>query len=286
MPLASTSSIVARAHRGGIGAAAVNVVTFEQAEAVIEAAELEKLPTIIQVSERCLVFHGARARPFLAAITELAHASSTDVSVHLDHIETRAWLDNGVGTGVSSAMVDASRSGFAENVAFVADAAAWCHDNGWHVEAELGAIGGKNGAHAPGVRTDPREAAEFVAATSADSLAVAVGSSHAMRSADATLDFDLIARLREAVPVPLVLHGSSGVQLGDLRRAIAAGITKVNVGTLVASAYTDAIRRRLADSDSPDPRRYLADARARVSETTRGILRAVALREEARAHGQ
>jgi fructose-bisphosphate aldolase class II len=281
MPLVSTSSILTCAHRAGIGAAGVNVVTFEQAEAVIEAAELEKLPVIIQVSERCLIFHGAHARPFLFAITELARTSTADVSVHLDHIEARAWLMVGLGTGVSSAMVDASRFSFTENVTLVSDAAGWCHDNGWHIEAELGAIGGKDGSHALGVRTHQRAAAEYVAATSVDSLAVAVGSVHAMRSADATLDFELIARLAAAVPVPLVLHGSSGVKFTDLRRAIKRGITKLNVGTLVATSYTDAIRRRLAESDSPDPRVYLTDARSSVSETTRGVLRAVALKEGA-----
>jgi fructose-bisphosphate aldolase class II len=81
------------------------------------------------------------------------------------------------------------------------------------------------------VRTDPAEAVAFVAATGVDALAVAVGSSHAMSARTAALDFELIARLRSVVPVPLVLHGSSGVADEDLRKAVAAGITKINVGT-------------------------------------------------------
>ena len=95
-------------------------------------------------------------------------------------------------------------------------AADWAHENGLWLEAELGEVGGKDGAHAPGVRTDPAEAARYVGETGVDGLAVAVGSSHAMTARTAQLDHELIAALRDAVPVPLVLHGSSGVADDEL----------------------------------------------------------------------
>jgi fructose-bisphosphate aldolase class II len=133
-------------------------------------------------------------------------------------------------------------------------------------------VGGKDGAHAPGVRTDPDAASGFVAATGADALAVAVGSSHAMSTRTARLDFHLIRRLAEAVPVPLVLHGSSGVADADIARAVEAGITKINVGTILNSAFTRAIRAALEDPAVVDPRKYLAPARDALAETVRGLV--------------
>ena len=134
----------------------------------------------------------------------------------------------------------------------------------------------KDGAHAPGVRTDPSQAKEFVAATGVDALAVAVGSSHAMSERTAALDFDLITLLQAAVPVPLVLHGSSGVSDEDLRKAVSAGITKVNVGTLLNVKFTAAVRDHLAANDTvTDPRKYLVPARAAVAEAVASMIAAI-----------
>ena len=144
---------------------------------------------------------------------------------------------------------------------------------------ELGYVGGKPdapaSAHAAGVRTDPQEARAFVAETGVDALAVAVGSSHAMTSRTATLDRDLIAALRETVPVPLVLHGSSGVPDDELRAAVAAGMAKINVGTALNVAFTAAVRATLERTDSPDPRKYLAPARDAMAGVVADLLRVV-----------
>jgi fructose-bisphosphate aldolase class II len=156
------------------------------------------------------------------------------------------------------------------------EVAEWGKREGVWVEAELGEVGGKDGAHAPGVRTDPAEAATFVADTGVDSLAVAVGSSHAMTSQTAELDLDLISRLRDAVPVPLVLHGSSGVPDAAIAAATRAGIWKVNIGTALNVAFTAGVRSRLEDPAVVDPRKYLAPARERVAETVAHYLGVVA----------
>ena len=158
----------------------------------------------------------------------------------------------------------------------MAEAVEWAHARDLWVEAELGEVGGKPGAHATGARTDPEQAAAFVEATGVDALAVAVGSTHRMTTRTAALDHDLFSMLAKAVPVPLVLHGSSGVPDGELRRAIAAGIAKVNIGTALNVAFTGAIRHHLAaEPDAVDPRTYLADARAAVASTAAHLLTAV-----------
>ena len=174
-------------------------------------------------------------------------------------------------------MYDASALPHAENVAATRAAADWAHAQGLWLEAELGEIGGKDGVHAPGVRTDPEEARAFVAATGVDALAVAVGSSHAMTTRTARLDHELIARLAHAVPAPLVLHGSTGVPDDELRRAAKGGMAKINVGTALNIAFTGAIRDFVAgDGHTVDPRAYLATARTRMAEAVEHLLRVLA----------
>ena len=274
MTLVSTSELVAGARSAGGAAGALNIVTLEHAEAVVAGAESAGLPVVLQISQNCVRFHGGRLAPLARAAVALAEASTVDVAVHVDHVDELAVLHQaGEVAGIGSVMFDGSRLPFDANVAATAGAVEWAHARGLWVEAELGEVGGKPGAHTPGARTDPEQAAAFVEATGVDALAVAVGSTHRMTTRTATLDHALIRALTRAVPVPLVLHGSSGVPDGELRRAIAAGIAKVNIGTALNVAFTGAIRRRLAaEPDAVDPRTYLAEARAAVAATTANLL--------------
>ncbi len=255
---------------------AFNVITLESAEAIVAGAEKADRPVILQISENAVTFHHGRLAPIAAAANAVAAAAAVPVSVHLDHVEDEHLLRAGAEVGVSSAMFDAAKLDYDANVAATKAAADWARERGIFFEAELGEVGGKDGAHAPGVRTDPAQAAAFVTATGVDALAVAVGSSHAMSERTASLDFDLIGRLRAAVPVPLVLHGSSGVADDDLRRAVAAGITKINVGTLLNVAFTSAVRAYLESDDAvTDPRKYLAPARTAITDAVASVLRAI-----------
>ena len=276
MPLATTADLVAAAHRAGTGVAAFNVITLEHAEAIAAGAEQVGRPVILQISENAVKFHHGKLRPIAAAAVAVAAEATVPVSVHLDHVEDPDLLHLTGQAGASSAMFDASKLDYDANVAATRESADWAHANGLYLEAELGEVGGKDGAHAPGVRTDPSEAAAFVAATGVDALAVAVGSSHAMSARTATLDFDLIARLRSAVAVPLVLHGSSGVADEDLRKAVSAGITKINVGTLLNVRFTAVVRDFLAADDRvTDPRCYLKPARIAVSDAAAAMITAI-----------
>jgi fructose-bisphosphate aldolase class II len=212
-------------------------------------------------------FHGGRLEPISAACRSVAAVADVPVSLHLDHVQDDELLRRAPAAGYSSVMVDAASLPWADNVAVTRTAAAWAHGAGLWLEAELGEVGGKDGAHAPWVRTDPAQALAFVEATGVDALAVAVGSSHAMTQPTARLDLDLIGRLRAAVPVPLVLHGSSGVPADQLRRAVALGIVKVNIGTAFNLAFTTAVRQHLDENpQTVDPRRYLRPAREAMAD--------------------
>ena len=279
MPLVSTGELVSAAAADGRGIAAFNVITLEHAEAIATGAEQAGAPAILQISENAVKFHGGRLAAIAAAAAAVAHASTAQLALHLDHVVSLDLLRSADDEGFSSVMFDASKLPYEENVRATADAVRWGHERGIWIEAELGKVGGKEGeapldAHAPGVRTDPAEAAAYVAATGVDALAVAVGSSHAMTQRTAALDHTLIARLREAIPLPLVLHGSSGVPDEEIRRAVASGMVKINVGTALNTAFTGAVRAFLetADPSTVDPRKYLAPARIAMAGTVAGFL--------------
>ncbi|TXN29345.1 class II fructose-bisphosphate aldolase [Lacisediminihabitans profunda] len=284
MTLAPTATLMAAAvaRRGAVPS--FNVISLEHAEAIVAGADLAGVGVLLQLSENAVRYHGG-LRPMVAACRELAACARSPIGIHLDHFESAALIDeaislgprSGSGFGLGSLMVDASTEPYEQNVALTASAVARGHAAGYWIEAELGEVGGKDGAHAPGARTDPLEASRFVSATGVDGLAVAVGSSHAMTEQTASLDLDLIARLADAVSVPLVLHGSSGVPDAVLRGAIAAGIRKVNVGTGLNVAFTAEVRAVLAAQPNlTDPRRYLAPARDRVSELVAHLCEVIA----------
>ncbi|WP_030268812.1 class II fructose-bisphosphate aldolase [Streptomyces sp. NRRL B-24484] len=271
MPIAATADLLARAAADRRGLPAFNVITLEHAEAVATGAELAGTAAVLQISQNAVRHHGGRVLPLARACAEIAAAAKVPLSLHLDHVEDLDLLHAAPAAGFSSAMYDASRLPHDDNVKSTAQAVSWAHRHGLHLEAELGRVGGKEGEpplspHEPGARTDPAEAARYVEDTGVDALAVAVGSSHAMTTRTAALDHALIGRLATAVPVPLVLHGSSGVPDGELSAGIAAGLVKINIGTALNVAFTRAVREHLAaDGRVTDPRRYLADGRAAAS---------------------
>jgi fructose-bisphosphate aldolase class II len=270
MTVSTTRELVAQAHEHRQAVLAFNVISLEYAEGIIAGAERASVPVILQLSERAIRYHGGSIAPISSACRALAATATAPVAIHLDHFQDLELIEQGIRLGpehgASSIMLDFSLHPHDENVSLTADYARRAHDAGLWVEAELGEIGGKDGAHAHGVRTDPAQAREFVALTGVDGLAVAVGSSHAMTSKDAQLDLALIAELAAAVPVPLVLHGSSGVSTSMLLDAVAAGIRKVNVGTALSVAFSAAVRDFLAANPAAsDPRGYLGSARDAVA---------------------
>jgi fructose-bisphosphate aldolase class II len=262
-------------HRTGIGA--FNVVHLETAEALVAAAELARRPVILQISQNCAVFHGG-LEPVALATLSLARSASVPVAVHLDHAEDEDLAYQAIELGFGSVMFDGAHLSYSENVKITARVTAHAHRRGVFVEAELGTIGGKDGAHAPGVRTDPDEACSFVVATGVDALAVAVGSSHAMSERVAMVDLDLIARLHEALAVPLVLHGSSGVPDQQIVAAIRAGMTKINVSTHLVGIFTTSVREYLSDNETVvDSRKYFAPARSDMADEVARLLRLFSL---------
>ncbi|MEU2562362.1 ketose-bisphosphate aldolase [Streptomyces longispororuber] len=278
MPLAQTGVLVAEAAAKRRAVAAFNIITLEHAEAVVAGAEAAASPVVLQVSENAVTYRYGRILPLARAAVALAEAATVPVALHLDHVTQDALLRQAADAGFSSVMYDASHLPYRQNLIATRAAADWAHSQGLWVEAELGQVGGKDGkppldAHAPGARTGPLEACEFTAESGVDALAVAIGSVHAMTSRTASLDHALLSRLRRALRVPLVLHGSSGVPDDELARAVAGGIAKVNIGTALNLAMTNAIRAYLADHpEAVDTRSYLTVGRQAMATTATHLI--------------
>lgn len=259
-------SLVQEASKKSQAVGAFNVILLEHAEALVWGAEKAGRGIILQISENCVSYHKS-LKPIAVATMAIAEASSLPISVHLDHAESEDLVKEALDLGFDSVMFDGSKLDYAQNVEASARMASLCKSYNATIEVELGEVGGKDGVHAPGVRTNPEEAAAFVAATGVDLLAVAVGSSHAMTTRDAKLDFELISAIKAAVPVPLVLHGSSGVGDPDLQSAVRAGMSKINISTHLNNVFTSEIRSVLgSDPKLVDPRKYIKAGRSVVAD--------------------
>ncbi|MHA7209100.1 class II fructose-bisphosphate aldolase [Arthrobacter sp. MDT1-65] len=272
MGLTPTRQLIDAAVAADSGIGSFNVLHLETAEAIVAGAEAAGLPVILQISQNCAAYHGALG-PIAAGALAVARAAEVPVALHLDHAEDEHLVYQAFDLGFGSVMYDGAHLPFDDNVTTTRRVAERAHALDVFVEAELGTVGGKDGAHAPGVRTDPGEAAAFVAATGVDALAVAVGSSHAMTERAAVLDLDLIGRLKASVAVPLVLHGSSGVPDEVLVQAVRAGMTKINVSTHLNGFFTRAVRDVLAaQPELVDSRRYMAAGRTALAAEAARLL--------------
>lgn len=276
MPLVTSREILREALEQRFAVGAFNANNMEQVQAIVEAAQEERAPVIVQVSQGAIRYAGLE---FAAGMVKIA-AELVDVPVvlHLDHGSSFEQNIRCLRAGFTSLMFDGSGLSFEENVAITKRICEIAHAVGIPVEAELGRVlQSATGVTAEEVReamTDPDQAEEFIARTGADSLAVAVGSVHAMRERKATLDIERIAAISRRVNVPLVLHGSSGVREEDLKEAIQNGICKINVATYLNQAFTRGLKEGLAKhADEVDPRKFLAISREHVKEAVREKIR-------------
>lgn len=269
MPQQSSRNII-NSQQGAVGA--FNVILIEHAEALAEAAEISNSGAILQISENCVAYHGA-LKPISVATKAIIEASKVPLSLHLDHAEELELVREALDLGFDSVMYDGSKLPYRENVESSKKVAELCRTYGATIEVELGEVGGKDGVHAPGSRTNPSEAKNFVDETGVDLLAVAVGTSHGQLTRKAELDFDLIEDLAKTVKTPLVLHGSSGVSDESLQRAVLAGMRKVNIATHLNHVFTDEIRDFLnQDLKTVDPRKYMKQARKAVTVETARLI--------------
>jgi fructose-bisphosphate aldolase class II len=275
MPLVTTKEMLKAALEGHYAVGAFNANNMEMVQAIVEAATEERAPVILQVSQGAIRYAGMA---FAAGLVKIA-AENTDVPValHLDHGTDYEQNVLCLREGFTSLMFDGSDLPLEENIRISRTICEIAHICGIPVETELGKVL-KRGATEEEVKAamaDPDEARRFITETGADSLAVAIGSIHALLSQSAGLDIERLEEIHQAIPeVPLVLHGSSGVQEDSVAESLDHGIAKVNVATYLSQAFTYALFDHLkANPTIEDPRQHLVPAREAAKERVREKIR-------------
>ena len=293
MALITSTEMFKKAIAGKYAVGAFNVNNMEIIQGIMEAAQQERSPLILQVSA------GARkyAKPiYLMKLVEAAMIDTgLDVCLHLDHGENFEICKQCVDDGFSSVMIDASSRPYEENISETKKVVEYAHAHGVVVEAELGKLAGiedaVNVSAADAAFTDPEQAADFVAKTGVDSLAIAIGTSHGAYKfkGEPRLDFERLEKVTSLMPgFPIVLHGASsvpqylvercnsfggqipgaqGVPEEMLRKAATMGVAKINIDTDIRLAVTSTIRQVFVEQPEVfDPRTYLKPAREAIKD--------------------
>lgn len=251
--LTSLPELLNNATLSNYAVGAFNVYNLEGIKAVVSAAEAEYSPAILQLHPSAFGFHGSA---LLAACLEAARTSRVPILVHLDHATSAADIEWALGHGITSIMADGSHGSPAENVDFTSKMASLARQYGAAVEAELGRLSGtEDGLTIPEYEarlTDPHMAVDFVDRTGVDALAVCIGNVHGHYHGEPSLDFGRLETIQKLVPVPLVLHGASGLPDEMVHRSIDCGIRKFNVNTEVREGYLAALRASLQTGQKPD----------------------------------
>ncbi|MFC5651268.1 class II fructose-1,6-bisphosphate aldolase [Paenibacillus solisilvae] len=276
MPLVSMNEFLPKAKANKFAVGQFNMNNLEFAQAIVEAAIAEKSPFIFGVSEGALKYMGIE---FTVAIAEAAaKKSGLPIALHLDHGSSFEVAMKCIRAGFSSVMFDGSHYSLEENIAITKEVVKAAHAMGVSVEGELGTIGGVEDdisvdeEHASMAK--PEEAIRFYEETGVDCLAIAVGTAHGMYKGEPKIHYDIIQKVSDAIPVPVVLHGGSGVPDEAIRLSIQAGVGKINVNTENQVACTNTIREVLGGNATVyDPRKYLVPARAAMQAVVQEKIR-------------
>ena len=248
--LVTTKEMLLDAQKNHYGVGAFNVENLEFVMAVLAAAEETKSPVIMQTTPGTIKSAGLDY--FYGMVKAAAERATVPVALHLDHGDGYDRCMQALRTGYTSVMIDGSHVGFEENIALTKSVADAGKAMGVPVEAELGKVGGKedDGPAVEGENpyTDPEEAKEFVARTGCTSLAIGVGTAHGVYTETPHIQQDVVKAIREAVDVPLVLHGTSGVPDEQVAEAVKNGICKVNYATELRQAYTKGYQGYMAEN--------------------------------------
>lgn len=223
---------------------AFNVFGYEDAKAVVEAAEEVGAPVILATNIAALKH---MPLPYLAPVlTRLAKDAAVPVVVHLDHGKDIHAVKEAIAHGYSSVMFDGSQLPLEDNIARTKEIAELAKASGVSMEAEIGSVGYSDPAmQMKHILTDPDEAARFAEETGIDAVAVSIGTVHRMTDRSAQLDFDLLQRIQDKTRTPLVIHGSSGVPDDQLRRLVTYRVGKINIGTALRMAFGQTLRREM-----------------------------------------
>lgn len=226
--------------------AAFNVFGYEDAYAVVKAAENCITPVILMANKDAVKHMPVKILGgILRGVAEMAQIP---VCVHLDHSDSLEKITAGIDAGFTSVMLDASQKPYEENVQLTKEVVEKAHKFGVSVESEIGSVGYSDPSLNIATQyTEPEMAERFAKETGVDALAISIGNVHRMTTQTVHLQFDRLAAIRERVSVPLVLHGSSGIPNDEITKAVQSGIRKVNIGTALRMVFGNTLRKQMEE---------------------------------------
>lgn len=250
--ISHTQTILNQAQANKKAVAAFNVYNLETVQAAIAVAEKVQQPVIIALGER--YFGTVDVEGFAAMVRVIAEKSSIPVALHLDHAYEKQSIIRAIQSGFTSVMYDGSKYELEENISRTKEIVSLAHKIEVAVEAEIGSLA--RGAFSDedegdGTLTDPQSAKQFVEATGVDFLAAAIGTVHGMYTGEPNINIGLLKQIREAVRIPLVLHGGSGTPDNVIIETIQNGICKINVNTEVSMAAVSYLKSLSEHAKTP-----------------------------------
>ena len=270
--LVNLNTVLADAQKTRYAVGLFNTTDTDMLEAVISAAEECRSPVIIGTAE-VLLPHG-ELKLIAPSVIAAAKRATVPVVVHYDHGLTFDRCMEALRLGFSSVMFDGSAGDYQKNIADTREIVKIAHAFGATVEGEIGHVGeaSANDNAATDLYTQVDEAVEYLNATGVDALAVSIGTAHGAYKSKPKLDFDRLTDLHAALPVPLVLHGGSGLSDDDFRRSIACGISKVNIFTDLCLAGNAAMADGLSAGEA-----YLTIRNRKVDYIKRAVMEKMSL---------
>ena len=247
MPLVNMKDLLLDAQKGGYAVGSFSIANMEMILGVIKAAEETKSPIILQIAEVRL--NHSPLHIIGPTMIAAAKNAKVPVAVHLDHGTTLECIGQALDLGFTSVMFDGSHLDVEENIAMTKKVIEMAKPYGAAVEAEIGCVGGsEDGSVDIAMRcTSPAQAKHFYEETKVDALAIAIGNAHGFYKEAPELRFDILEQVRDAVSVPLVLHGGTGIEIEDFIRCHQSGIKKINIATATFASVEKQVRNDYAE---------------------------------------
>jgi ketose-bisphosphate aldolase len=277
MPIVPSAAIVNHAYANQYAVAQVNTNggMYDLARAIVETAQEEQAPVILGAYEKNLAYRGFEWAGQIMRF--FADRADVPVAIHLDHGSSVDVCVRAIDAGFSSVMVDGSHLPIDENIASTQRVVERARPAGISVEGEVGELQKLAADGSMGdVKnlSDPAEVARFSAESGADMLAVGIGNAHGFYKGTPNIRLDLLRELAAASKVPLVLHGTTGLEDDVVRQCIALGMAKVNLGTLIRTRYIEYTAEAIAAGDHQNhPWRVCQTVMTRIKEHVRHIIR-------------
>lgn len=218
-----------------------NVIGYEDARAVVNAAEKIERPVILAANKTLVDFMGMESAAKM--IRNLAEQASVPVCAHLDHTYEEEIIFKGIHHGFSSVMFDGSQLPLEENIRRTRVVVNVAHACGVSVEGEIGSVPYDDiHLHIKTISTNPFEAQAFASESGVDAVAVSVGNIHRLKEPTATIDHERLKEISKVVDNPLVIHGTSGIPVDDLQIMRCGAVAKFNIGTVLRQAFGHKLR--------------------------------------------